>query len=373
MSAITTMRNLISTLLFRRILLSLFAAGGTAVQADGHWVHIPKQVKAYEMPVSSFLTEESKVALKQLEEVYRNEQGLLLKPCGDFNAIKVEDMPAHRRCAAEAFYTSQWYKAVTGLYPTVMKPQEIGGVYTEVFTPSSGIAPKNQNRVLINVHGGSFKYGSRTASHFASMPISAVGKIKVISIDYRMAPEYRYPAASEDVLAVYRELLKIYKPENIGLYGASAGGMLTAQSVALFQKEGLPLPAAVGMFSGAASRADGDSRHFVAGVRGYDSLALRPHEGSYFEGVDMSDPLITPAESDDILSKFPPSLLISSTRDFLMSMTVDTHRRLVRLGVEADLQIWEGLDHAQIMSPTLPHTREVYDVVVRFFDQHLKE
>lgn len=354
------------------IFLTLLTVTATTVQAEGHWVHIPKQVKAYEMPVSSFLSEESKAALKQLEEVYRKEWSQLLKPCGGFNTIKVADMPAYRQCAAQAFYASRWYKTMASLYPVTMAPQKIGGVYTEVFIPTGGIAPKNQNRVLINLHGGSFQYGSRTASHSASMPISAVGKIKVISIDYRMAPEHRYPAASEDVLAVYRELLKLYPPQNIGLYGYSAGGMLTAQSVALFQQEGLPLPAAVGMFSGAASRADGDSRYFVAGVRGYDSLASRPEKGSYFEGVNMSDPLITPAESEDILSKFPPSLLISSTRDYLMSMTVDTHRRLVRLGVEADLQIWEGFDHAQLMSPTLPHTQEMYEVVVRFFDKHLK-
>jgi monoterpene epsilon-lactone hydrolase len=71
-------------------------------------------------------------------------------------------------------------------------------------------------------------------------PIASIGKIKVISVDYRQAPEYAFPSASEDVATVYRELLKTYKPTNIGIYGCSAGGLLTAETIAWFQKEKLP-------------------------------------------------------------------------------------------------------------------------------------
>jgi alpha/beta hydrolase fold len=62
--------------------------------------------------------------------------------------------------------------------------------------------------VLINLHGGGFLEGSRSVSHMESIPITAVAKIKVISVDYRQAPEYRFPAATQDVVAVYRQLLK---------------------------------------------------------------------------------------------------------------------------------------------------------------------
>jgi epsilon-lactone hydrolase len=129
-----------------------------------------------------------------------------------------------------------------------MTAQQIGGVNTEVFVPEDGIARKNQRRVLINVHGGGFEGGSRTISHIESVPISSVGRIKVVSIDYRMGLEYAFPAASEDVESVYRELLKTYKAKNIGIYGCSAGGALTAQSVSWFENKDLALPGAVGMF-----------------------------------------------------------------------------------------------------------------------------
>ena len=102
-------------------------------------------------------------------------------------------------------------------------------------------------RVLIDVHGGGFLENARTESHLESVPVASIGKIKVISIDYRMGPEYVLPAASEDVAAVYQELLKEFKPTNIGLYGSSGGAMLVAQAVALFQQEKLPLPGAIGI------------------------------------------------------------------------------------------------------------------------------
>jgi acetyl esterase/lipase len=82
--------------------------------------------------------------------------------------------------------------------------------------------------------------------------MAGIGHVKVISIDYRQAPEHKFPAASEDVAKVYQELLKTFKAENIGIYGCSAGGFLTAQSVAWFQAHNLPAPGAIGIFCAGA-------------------------------------------------------------------------------------------------------------------------
>ena len=116
----------------------------------------------------------------------------------------------------------------------------IGGVHAYVYTPADGIAERNRDRVLIDLHGGGFRECWPGCAELESIPIAALGRIKVVSLDYRQGPKYRFPAASEDVAAAYRELLKTYRPENIGIYGCSAGGMLTAMSVAWFQRHGLP-------------------------------------------------------------------------------------------------------------------------------------
>ena len=118
---------------------------------------------------------------------------------------------------------------------------QIAGVHAWVYTPTDGVARANRDRVLINLHGGGFSGCWPACAQLESMPIAALGKIRVISLDYRHAPEHRRPAASEDVAAVYQALLNDYRPENMGIYGCSAGGMLTGMSVAWLLEHGLPL------------------------------------------------------------------------------------------------------------------------------------
>lgn len=329
------------------------------------------QVPAFALPESSFLNEEARAELRRANQI-RSEEVALRRACPQMEGARRADMPAIRKCHAEAFYKTSEYKRVRERYDVTVTAQDIGGVYTEVFTPKGGISQKNAKRVLINVHGGAFVRGSRTTSHLESIPIASVGKIKVVSIDYRMAPEYTFPAASEDVAAVYRELLKAYAPQNIGIYGCSAGGLLTAESVAWLQKEGLPRPGAVGMFcEGGGYWTEGDMGHFGAALEG-PSLPFRTiQENPYFKNVDPNEPLAFPVRSKEVLAKFPPSLLISSTRDLALSSVVHTHSLLVQLGVEGELHVWEGLGHAFFMNPALPQSREVYEVVVKFFDKHL--
>jgi epsilon-lactone hydrolase len=263
-------------------------------------------------------------------------------------------------------------KKLKALYEVLIQPRTIEGIYTEMFTPGDGIPARNAERVLINLHGGGFAVGARYAGQVESIPVAALGRIKVISVDYRMGPEHEFPAASDDVVAVYRTLLKEHAPQNIGIYGFSAGGVLTAQTVARLQAEDLPLPGAVGMFCGAACHwADGDSGQFVGALMGERLEAL--NEIPYLRHADANDPLVQPVHSPGVMAKFPPSLLLSATRDVSLSSVVHTHSRLVALGVEADLHVWEGLGHGFLYDDAdLAQAREGHEVVVRFFDRHLR-
>ena len=91
----------------------------------------------------------------------------------------------------------------------------IAGVYTDVITSKDGVAAWNKHRVLINLHGGGFLIGARIMGAMESTPVAALGKIKVGTVDYRQGPEHKFPAASEDVAAVYKGLLKTYKPRTL--------------------------------------------------------------------------------------------------------------------------------------------------------------
>lgn len=326
------------------------------------------------LPDSSFLTPEVIKRLQQWKELMK-EAFKRIESCGPLDGgTDLAQAKQIQSCQANLFYQNPQYQNIRKRYEVSIHIQEFGGIPTEVFTPIKGVATQNKNRVLINLHGGGFKGGSRISSHLESIPISAVAKIKVISVDYRMAPRFYFPAASEDVEAVYVQLLKEYDPRNIGIFGCSAGGLLTAQAVAWLQKRNLPMPGAVGMFcAGASYWSEGDSGSF-APMWGESPRPNSIHDDPNFEYLkqtDLGNPLAYPVRSKDTMSRFPPSLLISSTRDLAMSSVVQTHSILIQQGVPADLHIWEGLPHGFFADPELPQSREMYEVTARFFERYL--
>lgn len=290
----------------------------------------------------------------------------------------------------ERKFFDAYYEPVTAhaktIWPVRVENEKIRGVSAQVITPSTGSRRRNARRVLINLHGGGFVVGGGGIGGLVeSIPVAGVMGIKVVSIDYRMAPEFHYPAASEDVAAVYRELLKQHRPEEIGMFGCSAGGILTAMAVAWFQHEKLPRPGAIGLFGSGAFASSGgppadlnawggDSRYTAPLLLGQAPLnSARAFGGQmdYTAHVAKDDPLASPALSPGVLRRFPPTLLLTGTRAADLGAAVETHRRLVRADVRAELHVWDGMDHCFFYDPDLPESREVYDVVAKFFDTHL--
>lgn len=261
-------------------------------------------------------------------------------------------------------------------YAVDLGSETIAGVYADVVTPKGGVAPRNRDRILINLHGGAFYNGARTESLIESIPVAARGRIKVVSLDYREGPEFQFPAASEDVAAVYRELLKQYKPKNIGIYGCSAGGTLTAQAIAWFQKEKLPMPGAIGIFCAGAVRGTSGDAAFIAPPFAYAQMPPPPgysgqEPGGYFTGTDARDPLVSPGYALPLLAKFPPTLIMTATRDTALSAAIFTHTQLLKAGAPAELYVAEGLWHGFMFGPDLPEADDALNVIVKFFDRYL--
>jgi len=273
---------------------------------------------------------------------------------------------AERRTRTDAWRKQDSAEARTR-YPVNVEETSTAGVRTDIITPLS--TPAN-NRVLINLHGGGFN--SDSGSLIEGVPIASLAKIKVVSVYYRLAPENPFPAAVDDVVAVYRELLKTYKPRNIGMYGTSAGAILTAEVAVRLQRLGLPLPAALGIFSGLAdfSRV-GDSQQMftLQGLPGQLEPVDPSHlpDDPYVGKTDRKDPVLSPIFAD--LRGMPPTLLITSTRDLLLSDTATFHRALLHAGDDAQLVVFEALPHAFWYNFNLPETAEALQIMANFFDQ----
>ena len=228
---------------------------------------------------------------------------------------------------------------------------------------------RNRSRVLINVHGGAFN--TDAGSLVENIPIVYLSGIKVIAVKYRLAPENPFPAGVEDAIAVYKEVLRSYKPQNIGLYGTSAGAALTAETAAKIKQLGLPMPAALGFFSGWADFSlPGDSMSWftIGGLRAFQSSDTLLRSNPYVGNTDLKDPILSPLYSD--LKGYPPTLCITGTRDFLLSGTTLYHRALLHAGVDAELIVFEAMPHAHwIMYHDTPEAAEAFSDMAKFFDQ----
>jgi monoterpene epsilon-lactone hydrolase len=250
----------------------------------------------------------------------------------------------------------------------------VGGVSCFRVTPNE-VADENKNRLIVHVHGGAFVFNAGVAATGEAVLLADACKTSALSIDYRIPPDHPFPAAADDVLAVWKAVVAEHDPEKTAMAGTSAGAGLIMTTLLRVKEFNLPRPAAVFLGTPAADLSKtGDSVYLNAEV----DNALGRYEGRmevcvklYAAGRDLKEPLLSPVYGD--LSGFPPTILISGTRDLLLSNTVRTHRKLRSAGVPAELHVYEGMSHADyLVSFPGPESRNALGEIARFYDGHLK-
>ncbi len=276
---------------------------------------------------------------------------------------------AQRRARTDAWQArarAQWTK----ICPNHIVESKIAEVPVHIVTPLE-IPEANRDKVLINIHGGGFN--SDSGSYVESIPIAAYTHMKVVAVLYRLAPEHKFPAAVDDVVAVYKALLKTYKPDHMVIYGTSAGAILTGEVAVKLKQLGLPQPAALGIFSGIGDFARAGDTASIFSLEGLSGplapAGTGPHDPFYIGSTNPRNPVLSPVFAD--LHGLPPTLFVTATRDMLLSGTVNLDRAFLHAGVDAHLVVFDALTHAFWYQPQLPESIEANHMMAAFFVKHL--
>lgn len=235
-----------------------------------------------------------------------------------------------------------------------------------VWISAPGADPR---RVLVYFHGGGFKLGSVRSHRDLMARLSQAAACRVLGLNYRLAPEHRFPAPVEDAVAAYEFLLSEgIDPRNIGFAGDSAGGGLAISAMFALREHGLPLPAAGVMISAwtdlTAESASYETRAQVDPIH-QRPMILATARNYLGENGDARDPLASPLFGD--LRGLPPLLLHVGDRETGLD---DSHRfaekaRAARVTVE--LKVYERMIHVfQQFPEVLPEARESIEEIGRF-------
>jgi acetyl esterase/lipase len=253
-----------------------------------------------------------------------------------------------------------------------VEPGTVAGVHVFYVKPDV-IRNRDKGRLMMHVHGGAYVLFGGMAATTEAILVAHYAGIETVSVDYRMPPDAPFPAAVDDSVAVWKGLIKTQHPKSMALFGSSAGGGLTLATVLKLKELGEPLP---GALMAGTPWADLTKTGDTESTNEYIDNALVKYQGVleatarlYAGSHNLKEPLLSPVYGD--LSGFPPTVLVSGTRDLFLSDTVRVHQKLLRGGVEAQLLVLEGQSHGQYLFDDVPESQAALSEVAEVIDRHL--
>jgi acetyl esterase/lipase len=262
--------------------------------------------------------------------------------------------------------------AVVKQYQPRIQERKLGGV------PVLDIKPKGwktSSNVLVYTHGGAYALYSAKSRLMSAVPMANDTGLRVVSVDYTLAPQAKWNEVTGQVVAVVRALLEEGRTlNNIAIYGESAGGGLAAGAVLKMRDKGLGMPAAVVLWSPWSDITEtGDS---YTTLKGADPLLYYPNNlqncaDAYAAPADQRHPYVSPVYGD-YSSGFPPTLIQAGTKEIFLSNAVRHYQALDNAGIPVKLDIYEGMWHIfQVFNHDLPESKIARKKVRAFLRQHV--
>jgi len=228
-----------------------------------------------------------------------------------------------------------------------------------------------EDRVILFIHGGGHIMGSSNSHKLLTFKLARITNMKVLSINYRLAPEEPHPAALEDCISVYKWLLSSeFQSKNIIIAGDSAGGYYTLLTLLKLRDDGISLPAGAICFSPSTDMAQTSESvkknchtDIVLGDLGYIWWIE-----SHLAGKDPFDPSISPLYAD--LKGLPPILLQVSTSEMLFDDSKRFYEMGKKAGVDISMQTWDDTIHV-FQNTDLPEAEEAMEKIKKFTEKLL--
>jgi acetyl esterase/lipase len=252
---------------------------------------------------------------------------------------------------------------------TVCEPVDVDGVPGEWVT-APGANPDN---VVLYLHGGGYAIGSIATHRGLAANISKAAGVRVLVIDYRLAPEHPHPAAVDDAVTAWQWLLKQgVDPARMVISGDSAGGGLTFATLIALRDAGEPLPACAvpispwtemeALSDSHTSRAEADP------MVGSDGLKIMADW--YLNGQDARTPLAAPLHAD--LQGLPPIFVQVGDAEVLLDDATRIVEKAKAAGVDATCEVIpEGIHVLHAFAPLVPEANDAIDRLAAFVRQHL--
>lgn len=245
--------------------------------------------------------------------------------------------------------------------PWISRPSTIAGV--PVVTFAADVQALSAEQVMVHLHGGAFVLGSPTASAALAVGVAQRTGVPVVSVDYRLAPEDRCPAATTDIVNVCLELAA--SRQLTAIYGESAGANLSLAAAVALRDRGATLPGRLGLLSPWVDlTCAGDTYRSLVSADPVLGPLDPPAFAAAYAGADPSDPRASPLFAD--LAILPPSLIQTGSREILLSDSCRLEGALRRAGVEVGLHVWDGLWHGWQLQYRVPEANRALDDLAAF-------
>lgn len=228
---------------------------------------------------------------------------------------------------------------------------------------------------ILYLHGGGFVMGSPATHRELAARVSSAGKSRVLSLDYRLAPEFPFPAALDDAKTAYHWLLGSgYAARHLVIGGDSSGAGLALQTLLSLRDEGAQMPCACFFMSPVTDwvTTGGESWVTRAALDPLVSLTQCRHTSSLYAGSHADDsPLLRPADMS--LTGLPPLWIQVGDHEVLLSDAQRLASRAAKDGVEVDFKIWPGMWHVfQSAARYVPESRQSLEELGLFLKERFK-